>query len=67
MSGFTKIKKGNVEIEHYSTSSSIKIIVKHKEQINQQGDFKEVLAYLNIDYDTFSDLKRAIKLTEDFI
>ena len=67
MSGFTKIKEGTVEIEHFSTSSGIKITFKHQEQKNQQGDMEEIVTEQWFDYSQFSDLKKAVNLTDNWL
>lgn len=67
MSGFTKIKEGTVEIEHFSTSSTIKITFTHQEQKNQQGDMEEIVTEQWFDYSQFSDLKKAVNLTDNWL
>lgn len=64
MSGFTVIKRGDVIIEHYSTSSQIKIIINSKVQTDF-GEHEEVIEkWLWLDYKTFDELKDAIKETD---
>jgi hypothetical protein len=67
MSGFTKIKEGSVEIDHFSASSTIKIIFKHLEQKNQQGEMEELVTIEWLDYAQFSDLKKAVNLTDNWL
>lgn len=67
MSGFTKINEGTVKIEHFSTSSTIKITFTHQEQKNQQGDTEEIVTEQWFDYSQFSDLKKAVNLTDNWL
>ena len=57
---WTKIKKGTVEIEHFSTSSLIKITFTHEFQKNQQGDMDTAKTVIWFEYDEFEDLMNAI-------
>lgn len=67
MSGFTKIKEGTVEIEHFSASSTIKIVFTQQVEKNQQGDTEEIVSVQWFDYGEFSDLKKACNLTDDWL
>ena len=67
MSGFTKIKENTVEIEHLSTASEIKVTFTHQAQKNQQGEMEEVVIEQWFDYPQFSDLKKAVNLTDDWL
>lgn len=67
MSGFKKIKEGTVEIEHFSTASVIKVTFTHQEQKNQQGDMEEIITEQWFDYAQFSDLKKAVNLTDNWL
>ena len=64
MSGWTVIEIGSVELEHMSTSSLIKITVRRTEHI-QQGMEVPVKHELWLTYTEFSNLKKAISLTEE--
>lgn len=60
MSGWKQKEVGKVKIVHHSTSSTIQIIVKDREEY-QPGDYREKTNELWIDYDQFEDLKEIIK------
>jgi hypothetical protein len=61
MNSLSKVKSGNVVIEHHSTSSSIEITITTSEQV-EQGKFKEKIEKVWIDYETFQNLTNATKL-----
>jgi len=67
MSGFTKIKEGTVEIEHFSTASVIKITFTHQEPKNQSGEMEEIVTEQWFGYREFSDLKKAVNETDDWL
>jgi len=67
MSGFTKIKEGTVEIEHFSTASVIKITFTHQEPKNQSGEMEEIVTEQWFGYREFSDLKKAVNETGDWL
>ncbi|MFA5300673.1 MAG: hypothetical protein WC389_20995 [Lutibacter sp.] len=58
MSGFKKISIGSVEIEHFSTSSLIKITFKH-EVPDESGKTEEVVSEQWFSYSEFTDLRHA--------
>jgi hypothetical protein len=69
MSGFTKIKVGDVELEHYSTSSLIKMTLTTMEELKQGAKAEKVETVVWFEYSTFDDLIKAIgnfkELTKD--
>lgn len=67
MSGFTKIKENTVEIEHFSTAGLIKITFTHQQQKTQQGEMEEIVTEQWFEYAQFSDLKKAVNLTDDWL
>ena len=67
MSGFAKINEGTVEIEHLSTASVIKITFTHQEQKSQQGETEGVITELWLEYAEFSDLKKAVNRTDNWL
>lgn len=52
-------EKGRVKVEHFSTSSSIKISIRIDEEISQ-GTTKEVTRELWLEYDHYNDLKEIL-------
>jgi hypothetical protein len=67
MSGFVKRKVGTVEIEHYSSSSNIKITFTHEVEIDISGNTEKVVTEQWFDYAEFSDLKKACNQTDDWL
>ena len=67
MSGFTKIKENTVEIEHFSSASVIKITFTHQEEKTQGGEMEDIVTEQWFNYEEFSDLKRAVNLTDDWL
>jgi len=67
MSGFTKIKENTVEIEHISCASVIKITFTHQEEKTQGGEMEYIVTEEWFDYAEFSDLKKAVNLTDDWL
>jgi len=67
MSGFTIIKHNTVEIEHISCASVIKITFTHQEEKTQGGEMEDVVTEVWFDYTEFSDLKKAVNLTDDWL
>jgi hypothetical protein len=59
MSGWTKMKVGKVSLEHYSTSSSVKLTLTSTEEI-RQGISEEVTEDVWFDYEQIKDLKEAL-------
>jgi hypothetical protein len=60
MIGWKEIEVGKVKIVHHSTSSTVQIIVKDREEY-QPGHYREEINELWIDYYQFEDLKEIIK------
>ena len=67
MSGFTKIEIDNVTIEHYSTSSQIKITIVYPQPWEEDGPYEAFKKELWLDYTEFDDLKKAIGRTDDWM
>lgn len=67
MSGFIKIKQGSVEIKHFSTSSLIRLTIKHEQENHEKGDIEEAITVVWLDYEQFSNLKKAVNLTDDWL
>ena len=63
MSGWTTREVGTVWMEHHSTSSLIMIKITTTEEV-KQGVFEEVEEEIWMDYEVFSDLRKAIALTD---
>ncbi len=66
MGGFTDININTVKIKHFSTASIIRITFTHNEE-TQQGNTEEVITEQYFSYAEFSDLKKAINLTDDWL
>lgn len=63
MSGWTERQSGKVKIEHWSTSSAIRIIVKKREEV-KMGVFEDVEEELWLDYEEFGNLREVINQTD---
>lgn len=59
---WTKRKVGTIEIEHLSTAHIVKLTINAEEEV-RQGVFEIVEQEIWMDYETFSDLRKAILLT----
>jgi hypothetical protein len=67
MSGFTKIKEDTVKIEHFSSSSLIKVTFTHEFITNGNGDLETSITDKWFEYGEFSDLKKAVNKTDDWL
>ena len=64
MSGWTIARDGNVELEHYSTSSLVKLtITDYPDGYDQAPVYRESW----FEYDEFDSLKKAIKEIDEIL
>lgn len=54
------LEKGNVKIEHYSTSSQLKITITSKNVQTDWGKYEDFVNELWLEYDQFENLKDII-------
>ena len=66
MSGWTKIGCGKVELEHFSTSSSVKMTI-HSETEITQGNMSPVDIVMWLDYQEFDDMVEAVRKLGDVL
>jgi len=66
MSGFTIIKEGLVTIEHLSRASLIKLTVRHEGYDELSASSVAYTEHI-LEYDEFSDLKKAISRSDDWL
>jgi hypothetical protein len=59
MNGLSEIEEGRVKVIHHSTSSSIQMIVKNEDHL-EDGTIEEIECNIWFDYDSFKDLKKLI-------
>lgn len=67
MSGFVSIGQGPIHLKHYSAASVIKLIITQQVPKNQQGDVEDVVTEVIMNYSEFSDLKKAVNKTDEWL
>ena len=63
MSGWTTREVGTVWMKHHSTASLIEIKITSNQEV-KQGRFEKVVEEIWMDYEVFSDFRKAIALTD---
>lgn len=63
MSGWTEREERSVKIIHHSTSSFIEMLITTEEEV-EQGKIEKATTKVWFDYDTFSDLRKVVNLTD---